>query len=62
MCDDFEFVKLIIAYIDLILVHGLQEQKYNNKPYDILNKKLHDYTNNDKICFDYICLMIIWIC
>jgi hypothetical protein len=54
LSDDFEFVKSIIVYIDLILVYGLQEQKYNNKPYDILNKKLHDYTNNDKICFDYI--------
>ena len=38
LCDDFEFVKSIIVYIDLILVYGLQEQKYNNKPYDILNK------------------------
>ena len=54
LCDDFEFVKSIIVYIDLILVYGLQEQKYNNRPYDILNKKLHDYTNNDKICFGYI--------
>ena len=54
LCDDFEFVRSIIVYIDLILVYVLQEQTYNNKPYDILNKKLHDYTNNDKICFDYI--------
>ena len=38
LCDDFEFVKLIIVYIDLISVYCLQEQKYNNKPYDILNK------------------------
>ena len=49
LCDDFEFVKSIIVYIDLILVYGLQQQKYNNKPYDILNKKLHDYTNNEQI-------------
>ena len=38
-CDDFEFIKSIIVYIDLILVYGVQEQKYNNKPYDMLNEK-----------------------
>ena len=39
LCDNFEFARSIIVYIDLILVYGLQEQKYSNKPYHILNKK-----------------------
>ena len=61
LCDDFEFAKSIIVYIDLILVYGLQEQKYNNKPYDILNKNFMIIQTMIKYVL-IILILIIWIC